>query len=84
MRLADARKLARPNADDRRVAAECQRNGGSITAEELAWTRTWNYYGNAVTGARARRWAAADEARTGVPHVALPDGSVYRLRKEGR
>lgn len=80
MKLADAKRLAQPTPEDHEVIAEVRRNGGSLTAEEFAWTRVWDNRGCAWTGPRARRWAAEEEAKTGVPHVGTPDGRLYRLR----
>jgi hypothetical protein len=84
VKLADARRLAAPTPRDLEIAAEIKANGGSTTAEELAFTRVWDRFARTWTGHSARSWAAREEAKTGIPCVGLPDGAVYRLREEYR
>lgn len=80
MKLTDARALVTVTDQQREWAAEIKANGGTYTAEEMAWLSVWDYVGNSWTGPRARQWAATEEAKTGIPHVGTPDGRLWRLR----
>lgn len=60
------------------VAAECQANGGNLTAEEWQFTQTYEVHGWSPTRTGALRMAEPDGCITG---RAGSGWQVYRLRK---
>lgn len=82
-----------PTAEHEATARDCQANGGSITAEELAFTDTWDRYGASYSrvATLALRRATAEQEADGVPRLVRRfDGplgtgwALYRLRATAR
>lgn len=75
-----ARRKVKPTAQEREMAASVRRNGGTLTAEEIAHGRVYEYVGggfNHRSKPEPGTWLA--NIIKGGGYVAK-DGSVYRKR----